>query len=218
MKYQEIERLSATEDNGVRVEDWLVRNGKGKDAIDLRLIRLLKDGKTYEALTNDLDPSHLTVEDAVNLYPLRWQVERLFFDLKAVLNLKKLYSANPNAVAMQVFATAIVHAAFRIAQARIAAQHDLPPEELSPKKLFPRLAMTSITVLEREYFFQQICEENPNAKLSKPDASTHRRTITTLKAIRVQRRRTVRKPARYSKERATWKSLAHVDPKAFDLS
>lgn len=219
MKFEEVKRLSKRKSGASTAEDWLVRSGKGKDAIELRLIRLVRDGKTYEALTNDLDPEHLTVDEVVNLYPLRWQVERLFYDLKVVLNLKKLYAANPNAIAMQVFATAMVHGAFRVAQARIAEEHDLPPEELSPKKLFPVLAVAAITLLSRDFFFEEFCELNPGKSLVKPTSTNHPNMRTTLRAIRrVKRRSNDRKPPTYSRERATWKSLAHVDPKAFDLS
>ena len=218
MKLEEVEQLSVAQEDGVVVEDWLVRNGTGGNAIDLRLIRLIREGKTYETLTNNLDTSQLTVEDAVNLYPLRWQVERLFFDLKVVLNLQKLYATNPNAVAMQVYATALVHAAFRVAQAGIGKQHKLPPEELSPKKLFPILARAAVTLLERDCFFEEFSDANPGAELTKPACTKHPRMFTTLKEIRVQRRKNSRKPPGFSKERAKWKSLAHVDPKAFDLS
>ena len=219
MKFEEVECLSRKKSGENTVEDWLVRSGKGKNAIELRLIRLVRDGRTYETLTNDLDPEHLTVDEILNLYPLRWQVERLFYDLKVVLNLKKLYAANPNAIAMQVFATAMVHGAFRVAQARIAKEHDLPPEELSPKKLFPILSAAAITLLSRDFFFEEVCELNPGKNLVKPTTTNHPNLHTTLRAIRrVKRRSNERKPPTYSRERATWKSLAHVDPKAFDLS
>lgn len=217
MKLTDVKRLSSRKEGGVEVEDWLVRNGSGEDALDLRCIRLKKNGKVYESVTSDLDPNHLSVDDAVNLYPLRWQVERLFFDLKVVLNLKKLYAANPNAVAMQIFSTAIVHAAFRVAQATIADEHRVTPEDLSPKKLFPFLAAAAITLLEHAFFFDQLREENPSLDLKKPRCS-HPRTFTRLGAILVQRRRGARKAPEFDKERAKWKSLAHIDPKAFDLS
>ena len=38
------------------------------------------------------------------------------------------------------------------------------------------------------------------------------------RADSAQRRKNSRKSPGFSKERAKWKSLAHVDPKAFDLS
>jgi len=76
-------------------------------------------------------------EDALALSRLRWSVERLFLDLKETLDRHCLYAAHPNLVAQQVYAAAIVHTAFRVAQAGIAKQARVLPEPLSPAKLFP---------------------------------------------------------------------------------
>ena len=46
-------------------------------------------------------PSRLLAK-ALALYARRWSIERMYFDLKVVLNLNRVYAANPNAVAMQV--------------------------------------------------------------------------------------------------------------------
>jgi hypothetical protein len=35
-------------------------------------------------LTNVLAPTRLSAEEALDLYPYRWSVERMFFDLKCV--------------------------------------------------------------------------------------------------------------------------------------
>jgi hypothetical protein len=193
------------------VEDWLVEAGPKGDALELRLIVYKTNGKTHEALTNVLDPGRLRAEDVVTLYPLRWRVERLFYDLKVVLNLKKLYAANPNAVAMQVFATAMVHTAFHIAQADIAQQVNLPPEELSPAKLFPLLAFVSIKVIEAEYLFHLMCKANPRVKLRKPSWKELPGTVVSLRRLRVQRRSNVRVKREYHKDRATWKSITKID-------
>jgi hypothetical protein len=64
----------------------------------------------------------------------------MFFDLKKVLNLNRLYAANPNAVAMQVYAAAIVYNALRVAQSEGAAQVGWAPEQLSPAKFYPKVA------------------------------------------------------------------------------
>ena len=119
LSYKKIRRLHRTRVNGAIIEDFLVKAGAGANAIELRLITMKAEGKTYEAFTNVMDTERLTAQDVVTLYPIRWQVERLFFDLKVVLKLQKFHAANPNAVAMQVFAGAMVHAAFRVAQADI---------------------------------------------------------------------------------------------------
>ena len=56
-------------------------------------------------LTNVLSVKQLAADEALTLYPFRWSTaERMFFDLEEVLNLNRLYAANPNAVAMQVYA------------------------------------------------------------------------------------------------------------------
>jgi IS4 transposase len=86
--------------------------------------------------------------DVVVLYPRRWNVERLFYDLKVVLNLRRFHAAKPNAVAMQVYAAAIVHAAFRFAQVKIAQYAEIPPEETSTQKLFPLLAYVCMRLIE----------------------------------------------------------------------
>src|SRR3989442_1383359 len=104
----------------------------------LRYSRWRRGGTRYEVLTNVLAPARLSAEEALDLYPYRWSVERMFFDLKEVLNLNRLYAANPNAVAMQVYAAAIVYNALRVAQSEGAAQVGWAPEQLSPAKFYPK--------------------------------------------------------------------------------
>jgi len=211
VKITKVRRLSSTTLEEGKAEDWLVEVGRGEERLELRLIVLEKDGKTYEAVTSVLDTKRLSVEDVVRLYPHRWQIERLFFDLKDVLNLKRFYAANPNAVAMQVYAAAMVHAAFRIAQANVAEQVELPPEELSPKKLFPHLALVSIKLLEAEWHFEETCKVNPGVELRKPSWKKHPDSIVSLRRIRVQHRSTARRKPEFSPERRKWKSITKVD-------
>jgi hypothetical protein len=206
-----IRLLSKFKNGKETVEDWLVNAGKGKNAVELRMIVLKKQRTTYEAITNVLDPKKLSARDVIALYPLRWTVERLFYDLKVVLNLKRFYAANPNAVAMQVYAAAMVHAAFRIAQADVARRVELPPEELSPRKLFPFLALVSIKLIEARFRFKQTCDVNPGVELREPNWDNDGDTIVSLRSIRVQRRSTKRKKRKFSPERRKWKSVPKID-------
>ena len=73
----------------------------------------------------------------MELYPCRWDVERLFYDLKEVLNLHCFYAANPNAVAMQLYAAGMVYTAMRVAQAHVAQQAGIVPETISTEKFSP---------------------------------------------------------------------------------
>jgi hypothetical protein len=212
ISFQQVRLLSKGEVNGAQVEDWLILAGAEKEKVELRLVVLQKkNGETYEAMTSDLDPEHLSAKEIVQLYPWRWKIERLFFDLKEVLNLNKFYAANPNAVAMQVYAAAMVHVAFRIAQADIAQQGSIEPEEISPKKLFPRLTLISIVVLEAEYYFEQMCRLNPGVKLRKPDWRDLPLGTVTLKSILVQKRSDHRKKKLFSEGRKKWVSFNNIE-------
>lgn len=207
---EKIRRLERVRENGMLVEDWIVRAGKGSDALELRFVRVKNNGKTHEALTNVLDPEVLSVEDIITLYPRRWRVERLFYDLKVVLNLQSFYAANPNAVAMQVYAAAMIHSAFRIAQADIAKKVGLPPEELSTEKLFPLLSLAAIKVVEAEFIFDHTCKANPKVKLRKPSWKHLPDTVISLSHILVQRRSGVRKKRKYDEQRRSWKSFRKI--------
>src|SRR5829696_9966890 len=63
----------------------------------------------------------------------------MFLTMKATLHLNRLYNSTPAAVGQQVYATALLYNALRLAQAELAERLALPPERLSPEKLFPRL-------------------------------------------------------------------------------
>jgi hypothetical protein len=208
---EKVRRLSRQRLEIGLLEDWIVQAGRKGTEIELRLVVLKTNGKTYEALTNVLDPERLSAEEVAKLYPYRWTVERLFYDLKVVLNLKKLYAANPNAVGMQVFAAAMVHTAFRIGQADIAKKHDIPPEELSPQKLFPLLALTSIKLLEADLHVKVMQDLNPGVKFRIPSWEDLPHTLVSLRHIRRQRRSAQRKKREYHKDRAKWKSITKVD-------
>lgn len=210
LSIREVRLLKSKKTKAGLLEDWRVEAGTGEKARQLRLIRLTKGREIYEVLTNALDPQRLSAEDVVALYPLRWTVERLFFDLKVVLNLERFYAANPNAVAMQVFAAAMVHAAFRVAQGEVSEQVELPPEEISSHKLFPLLALTSIKLIESEFIIEQMCKANPGVKLNKPSLRTLPGTVVSLKYLRVQRRGGVRKKRGYDIRRRKWKSFKKI--------
>lgn len=210
LSFKKIRQLRRVRVNGALIEDLLVKAGAGDDAIELRLIRLKVEGKTYEAFTNVLDTERLTAEDIVTLYPVRWRVERLFFDLKVVLKLEKFHAANPNAVAMQVFAGAMVHAAFRIAQADIAKKVAIPPEQLSTQKLFPLLGLASIKVIEAEFIFEVTCQTNKRVKLRKPSWRNLPDTVVSLEYILVQCRSDKRKKRKFDPKRRNWKSFNKI--------
>ncbi len=150
------------------LEDWRVKLGTKVQAT-ARLIRLTIGEKTYEFVTNILDPNRLSARAVADLYRDRWEVERMFQDLKTVLNLDCFYCGNTNAVALQLYASAIVYTGLRLGQGRIAAEASIAPELISTGKLFPLLAATTATLTTLEYGFFRTELANPEVSLRKPD-------------------------------------------------
>lgn len=209
----ERQHLIARKQGGGRtvVEEWLVSVGSGQTApvITLRMICFRQGKVQRDLLTSVLDPKMLTAEEALSLYPLRWQIERVFFDLKETLNLRRFYTANPNGVAMQLYAAAMVYNAFRVAQGRIAQEHGIAPEDISPAKLFPKLAEASHGRADCELMFLRTNRVN-GGKLIKPEISELPIHQTTLQAILVRKRTGHRRRKYFVRGRRLWKSLAHV--------
>jgi hypothetical protein len=203
---RKVHRLSKRRRWGGDLEDWLVQAGTGAPAArqSLRYVRWRDRGVRYEILTNVLDPARLAAEEAVALYPYRWGVERMFFDLKTVLNLNRLYAANPNAVAMQLYAAAMVYNALRVAQSEAAAQVDVSPEDISPAKFFPKVAATAYVALLEQRWEQRLRRRHQHPHLAR------RRHRASLAAIQVERRTEHRRRRRFCQARARWKSFKHV--------
>jgi hypothetical protein len=164
-------RLSSVEEEGVRVVEEIGLYGLSRVTATqrVRLIRCKQGRRSLEVVTDVLEPERLSAKEALSLYRQRWGVERLFFELKEVLNLHRFYAANANAVAMQVYAAGIVHVALKTAQARIAHAAGLAPERLSSQKLFPKVAAASFCLVTAEQTFDAVQKANPRVRLRKPD-------------------------------------------------
>lgn len=216
LKIKNIQTLSRKQGSRILLEDALVEVGgivNKYKKIRLRLIRFRGRGRSLDILTSVLDCEKLSAEEAVTLYGLRWSVERLFLDLKETLDMGTIYASHPNLVAQQVYASGMVHAAFRVAQARIAQQARLLPEQISPGKLFPQLARAI-----RDYCVcllrdDEIRRLNPGKKIRFPSFKTMPFAYAKLESILLERRKTCRRrlgklPVGMVRR---WKSYAHVN-------
>ena len=207
-----LQRLSHQAGEQGALDDTLVEvgSGQGQAPVRLRLIRFRGARHRLELLTNVLDPRRLSPEEALACYRLRWSIERLFLDLKETLNLHGLYASHPNLVAQQVYAAAIVHTAFRVAQAGIAKQARVLPEQLSPAKLFPKLAQAANDYCLAHIWVWKTRALNPGVALRFPGWHTSPSAHTTLGAIVVQHRTGPRRRRKFCPARRRWKSLMHV--------
>lgn len=211
LKLRKVQCLSRQRLKGAVLEDWLVEVGTAPDTpkLTLRWIYLrIKRGGDYEWLTNVLDPKRLSAQEVSELYPDRWNVERLFYDLKEVLNLHRFYAANVNAVGMQVYAAAMVYTAMRVAQARIAKQVGLAPEKLSTEKFFPRMAAAVSIWANLCGGAEAMRECNRGIQLKEPRWHRMKFACVKLEHILVEERHGPRTDTRKTKKNRQWKSLS----------
>ncbi len=110
---------------------------------------------------------------------------------------------------MQVFASAIIYNAFRVAQSRIAIEHGISPEMISSAKLYPKLAAVSDAIAQSEVMWEATLESNPGVKLNKPRYKNRPFATTTIEAISADKRKKQYVRARY-KPRSTWLSWRKI--------
>lgn len=210
------EELGSFVVDGCEIVDRIVTLGQGgcrSPQLRVRVIeKRLTNGEILRLATTELDPQRLPALVALSLYRRRWQVERLFYDLKEVLNLRRFYAANTNAVGMQVYASAIVYVAMRLAQARIAREHERRPEEISTGKLFPRIAAAHLELVTKDAYFEEVRELNPHAKLAKPDPAKSSRSVVPLAWLLVETRNGPRRRPGYSEARTRVVPLRRYEP------
>lgn len=208
VKLKRVKLLARIPYGETTVEEWLVEAGGGTSTPvqTLRLIRRRKPG--FELLTNVMDRQRLSAVDALTLYRHRWSVEKLFQQLKCVLNLRHFYAANPNAIAMQLYAAAILHTAMRVTQARLSEELQIDPDRLSTDRLFMRLTAGSHHLASHELTLLEVDELNPGLVYKRPDPS--RKLMVPLGFIL----KDISSPTRVRKRRkrmvGNWKSLRHV--------
>ena len=212
LSLRKLERRRKRRYRGGRLEEWLVEAGSGQRVAvqSLRYICWRQGDTRYELLTNVLESSRLSAEEALSLYPYRWSIERMFFDLKEVLNLKHFYAANPNAVAMQVYAAAIVYNALRLAQGEAAAVGGIDPEEISPAKFYPKVAAASTIYLHRQQWEEELRHRYPRTHFRLIEPRSEPWARTGLPLLCREKRRGIRRKRRFCRARRRWKSLAHV--------
>ena len=111
---------------------------------------------------------------------------------------------------MQVYAAGCVYNAMRVAQGEVAAAVEIPPEAISPAKLFPKLAAACHCAALFELWFFDTQAANRGRRLRKPPVQQRRFARVALDAILVEPRKGPRRKRRFCAARKHWKSLAHV--------
>ena len=214
MKLIPVKVLSKKKYKGGVLIDELVDAGGSQNVPRVRLSHIYwKKGDTIRRLvTTELDPHVLTAKMALKLYPFRWSIERMFYDLKEVLGLNNVCCANPNGVAQQVYACCIVYSTMRVIQAKTALQcKGIVPEDISENKFFVKIAVAHMEYIYSLIAFLLIKDANPNVDLKEPDWSKLKSARVILRDILREKRNPKRRKKDFSKERKKWTSFKHVE-------
>ncbi len=141
VKYETLKKLSRCRNSKCSMDETLVRMGgsAGSEPVLLRMVHIWGSGFDTVLLTNILDKDIMPALDVASIYRRRWSIERMYLAMKDVLDLNCLFNCTPAAVGQQVYATAILYNALRLAQSKIAIHADILPASLSEQRLFPVL-------------------------------------------------------------------------------
>ena len=101
----------------------------------------------------------------------------------------------------------MVHTAMRLTQARIAQQVKLAPEDISTKKLFPKVATLSAHLAGARQALEEVRALNPGRNLKMPTLRSLPFASIPLSSILVEKGREKRRPPRPPKPRGEWRSL-----------
>jgi hypothetical protein len=145
VSFQELHELYTGGNDDLQLRESLIYLGTGTDraAFPLRLIQITRGVTTYRYLTNVLDPRRLPAWQVVGLYQCRWDIEKAFDLLKTHLGLRLLWSAHPNAILQQVYATLTLTQVVFALRAEIAHRAGAEVREVSLAlmlRTLPRLA------------------------------------------------------------------------------
>lgn len=101
-----------------------------------RLVSVLWHGQWYRYLTNVLDPHSLSARQVCELYRRRWRIEDAFLITKRVLDLAYLWTASPNGIQLQLYATLLFYTVLLHVCQQVAQSLNEPLERISVEMVF----------------------------------------------------------------------------------
>lgn len=139
LRHKTAYRTLAVLSQGPYYRDELVKLGQYRSnpcRHPLRLVSVRWQGQWYRYLTNVLAPQHLSARQVCELYRRRWRIEDAFLLTKRVLELAYLWTASPNGIQLQIFATLIFYAVLLNLCQQVAQALQEPLERISVEMVF----------------------------------------------------------------------------------
>ena len=129
-----IERTATVHDLVVWIGD------PGTDSYQqIRLLKVLYEGKWYAYLSNELAPQRLPAHCLVAVYRQRWRIEDAFLITKSLLGLSYFFCGADNAIRLQVWATWLLYAVLVDLTDRVAEALAKPFADISMEMVYRAL-------------------------------------------------------------------------------
>ncbi len=166
-------------------------------------------------VTNLLDERSYPATDLLDLYLLRWGIERVFQQVTEVFNLKHLIGSSPEASVFQFGFCLLLYNLLQVVRAVVAANEQRPIETISTEKLFTdvREHLIAWTVLIGPVITAMTWRKPPTPEQASTQIHQLLRSVWTKRWIKAPPRK--RKPARPRRRRTTHVS-AHKVLLAYD--
>lgn len=119
---------------------WIVRGKKVKsrpqESIPVRMITVKRDNQDLVFITSLVDSKRFPVDDVLDAYLDRWDIENVFQQVTQVFNLKELFSTSPKGMMFQQVYCFLIYNAIHVVKSIIAHHKERPVQSLSSEMLF----------------------------------------------------------------------------------
>jgi Transposase DDE domain len=122
------------------VEEWgYLGSVKDKRRCYVRRVTWKRDSATHKDLsvvTNLTDGLAYRPQALIDLYLLRWKIETVFQEVATVFGLQHLIGSTPEASGFETALCMLIYNIIQVLKAELAAQQDLPLDDVSSQNLF----------------------------------------------------------------------------------
>lgn len=129
---------------------WIVRGketaGQDRPQIAVRQITVQRQRESLVLLCSLLDADAYPVEDLLDTYLARWDIEGIFQKVTEVFHLRSLFSSSPQGMLLQLVLTLLMYNVVQSVQQTIAQEHDVTPQQLSTAVLFRDIQEELVTL------------------------------------------------------------------------
>ena len=122
---------------------WMGIHHQNKTKHAVRLVTIQVGKNTYRYITNVCDPNQITVQEIVDLYARRWDIELAFKLIKRELGLHIIWSAKTVVILQQIWAVFILSQILQALRLEVAGLANVDPFDVSLKLMIEYIPIWS---------------------------------------------------------------------------